>query len=330
MLINKGERRIFALEMGTALDNGIKGYNNYGSFLKDKYEGQRVFKVIVDGGFTCPNRDGSKGYGGCTYCNVDSFTPELSRKLPTLREQLEQGMERGKKFYKADKFIVYFQPNTNTYAPVHYLKMMYDEALSINTEDIVGLSVGTRPDCIDAEKIALLESYADRFDVDLEMGMESIHDVTLERINRGCSHQEFVDAIELASKSTKLDLCVHTIFGFPWETEADMLAYIDEINRFSQIKFVKFHHLHIVEGSIMGAKYKKDPFPLFTLEAYTDFLCKVLPKLRPDIIVQRLFGISDWDLLIAPNWGLNKSSIQTYMDKEFERRSIVQGSEYTI
>ncbi len=314
--------------MGTAIDQGIKGYNNYGSFLKDKYNGQRVFKVIVDGGFTCPNRDGSKGYGGCTYCNVDSFTPELSRKLPTLREQLEQGMERGKNFYKADKFIVYFQPNTNTYAPTHYLKMMYDEALSINTEDIVGLSIGTRPDCIDAEKIALLESYTDRFHVDLEMGMESIYDTTLERINRGCSHQEFVDAIELASKSTKLDLCVHTIFGFPWETEDEMLAYIDEINRFPQIKFVKFHHLHIVEGSIMGVKYKKEPFPLFTLESYTDFLCKAIPRLRPDIIIQRLFGISDWDLLIAPNWQMNKSSIQTYMDKTFEQRNIVQGAMY--
>ncbi|MBB5636285.1 hypothetical protein HDF26_003258 [Pedobacter cryoconitis] len=313
--------------MGTPLDSGIKGYNNYGTHLKEKYKGQRVFKVIVDGGFTCPNRDGSKGYGGCTYCNVDSFTPELSRKLPTIREQLEQGMERGKGFYKADKFIVYFQPNTNTYAPVHYLKMMYDEALSINSEDVVGFSVGTRPDCIDAEKVALLESYTDRFDVDLEMGMESIYDDTLNQINRGCSHGEFVEAVKLLDNS-KLDLCVHTIFGFPWETEDMMLEYIHEINKFPKIKFVKFHHLHIVEGSIMGAKYKKEPFKLFSLEEYTDLLCKLIPLLRPDIVIQRLFGISDWDLLIAPNWGLNKSAIQTYIDKEIEKRGIVQGSAY--
>ncbi|RZL60334.1 MAG: TIGR01212 family radical SAM protein, partial [Pedobacter sp.] len=178
--------------MGTQVDLGIKGYKNYGTHLREKYNGQRVFKTIVDGGFTCPNRDGSKGYGGCTYCNVDSFTPEISRKMPTIREQLEKGMERGKNFYKADKFIVYFQPNTNTYAPVHYLKMMYDEALSVNPEDVVGFSVGTRPDCIDAEKVALLESYTDRYDVDLEMGMESIYDETLNQINRGCSHGEFV------------------------------------------------------------------------------------------------------------------------------------------
>ncbi len=313
--------------MGTALDWGIKGYNNYGTYLREHYNGQRVFKVIVDGGFTCPNRDGSKGFGGCTYCNVDSFTPELSRKLPTLTEQLVEGMQRARNSYRAEKFIVYFQPNTNTYAPTHYLKMMYDEALSIQSENVVGLAVGTRPDCIDAEKVALLESYTDRYDVDLEMGMESIYDETLEQINRGCSHDEFVQAVELL-KDSKLNLCVHTIFGFPWETREMMHGYIHEINRFPQIKFVKFHHLHVVEGSIMGVKYKREPFKLFSLEEYTDLLCELIPLLRPDIVIQRLFGISDWDLLIAPNWGLKKSAIQSYIDKEIERRGVVQGSLY--
>lgn len=305
----------------------IKGYNNYGAHLREKYNNQRVYKVIVDGGFSCPNRDGNKGYGGCTYCNVDSFTPEISRTALTIKKQLIEGMERAKKHYKADKFIVYFQPNSNTYAPVSILKPMYDEALSVNTEEVVGFSVGTRPDCIDAEKIALLESYCDLFDVDLEMGMESIYDETLEQINRGCSHAEFIQAVELL-KDSPIDLCVHTVFGFPRETREMMLNYIHEINRFPQIKFVKFHHLHIVEGSIMGVKYKREPFKLFTLEEYTDLLCELIPLLRPDIVIQRLFGISDWDLLIAPNWGLKKTQIQTYMEKEIERRGIVQGSDY--
>lgn len=315
--------------MGTALDFGLKGYNNYGTFLREHYKGQRVFKVIVDGGFTCPNRDGSKGYGGCTYCNVDSFTPELPRKLPSMTEQVRQGIERARNNYNAEKFIVYFQPNTNTYAPTHYLKMMYDEALSVNTEEVVGLAVGTRPDCLDASKIELLESYTDRYDVDLEMGMESIYDDTLKQINRACSHQEFVDIVKLLENS-KINLCVHTIFGFPWETREMMLNYIHEINRFPQIKFVKFHHLHIVEGSIMGVKYKREPFKLFSLEEYTDLLCELIPLLRPDIVIQRLFGISDWDLLIAPNWGMKKSAIQTYIDKELERRGVVQGSAYRV
>lgn len=304
-----------------------KGYNNYGPWLKRKYSGERVFKVIVDGGFTCPNRDGSKGYGGCTYCNVDSFTPSVSRNAPNLREQVIQGMERARKGNKADKFIIYFQPNTNTYAPTHYLKMMYDEALSIEPENIVGLSVGTRPDCIDAEKIALLESYTDRFDVDLEMGMESIYNETLGQINRGCTHDDLVKALDLV-KNSKLDVCVHTIFGLPGESKEMMLKYADEINRFPQIKFVKFHHLHIVEGSVMGVKYKRDPFKLFTLPEYADFLCDLLPLVRPDVVIQRLFGISDWELLIAPNWGLKKSEIQYFIDQRILERGVVQGSSF--
>lgn len=317
----------FAGIMATLLDSGVKPYNHYGAYLKKKYHDKRVFKIIVDGNFTCPNRDGSKGFGGCSYCNVDSFTPDSARKLPTIREQVEQGMERAVNGYRAEKFVIYFQPNTNTYAPVHYLKAMYDEALSIAPEHVVGLSVGTRPDCIDFEKIALLESYSDRYDVDLEMGMESIYNETLQKINRGCSHEELEKALNLVQNSS-LDICVHTIFGFPWETKEMMLKYADEINRFPQIKFIKLHHLHIVEGSIMGVQYKRKPFHVFSLEEYTDFLCAFIPLLRPDIIIQRLFGLADQELLIAPNWGLGKSSIQTYIDKELERRGAIQGSQY--
>ncbi len=312
------------LEKGLAF--GEKNYNYYSAHLKNKYKVKRVYKVIVDGGFTCPNRDGSKGYGGCTYCNVDSFTP-TSRTMETMKQQIEFGMERAWKHYKAEKFIIYFQPNTNTYAPTHYLKTMYDEALSVDMTNVVGLSVGTRPDCIDAEKIALLESYTDRVDVDLEMGMESMYNETLAQLNRGCSHDELVDVLGLLTDS-KLDICVHTIFGLPGETHEMMLAYADEINKYPQINFVKFHHLHIVEGSIMGAKYKKDPFKLFTLQEYADFLCELLPRLRPDVVIQRLFGISDLDMLIAPKWGLRKSEIQTFIDNEIERKNVVQGSLY--
>lgn len=311
----------------TLLDDGVKPYNHYGAYLKNKYGGQRVFKVIVDGGFTCPNRDGSKGYGGCTYCNVDSFTPETARKMPSIKEQVEEGIKRARNGYRADKFIIYFQPNTNTYAPTHYLKMMYDEALSVCPDDTIGLSVGTRPDCIDFEKVALLESYTDRLDVDLEMGMESIYNDTLEKINRGCTHEELEQALKLVENSP-IDVCVHSIFGFPWETKEMMLKYAYEINRFPQIKFVKLHHLYVVEGSIMGVRYKKNPFPVFSIEEYADFLTDFIPLLRPDIVLQRIFGLSDLDLLIAPNWGMNKSAIQTYLDKTLEKRGVLQGSQY--
>lgn len=315
-------------EMEKALAFGEKNYNYYSAYLKNKYQGKSVYKVIVDAGFTCPNRDGSKGYGGCAYCNVDSFTP-VSRNLETFGEQISYSMERASKNYKAEKFIIYFQPNTNTYAPVEELKKIYDEALKIYPEKIVGLSVGTRPDCIDEEKIALLESYKNRgLDVDLEMGMESIYDKTLEEINRGCSHEEFVKTMKLLENSS-LDICIHTILGLPGESREMILAYAHEINRFPQIKFVKFHHLHIVEGSILGVKYKRNPFPLFSLEEYTDLLCDLLPLLRPDIVIQRLFGISEIDILIAPKWGKKKSEIQHYIDNEIAKRGIVQGSKYS-
>ena len=257
---------------------GEKNYNYYSAYLREKYHGKRVYKVIVDAGFTCPNRDGSKGFGGCSYCNTDSFTP-VSRNLDSIREQVLHGMENATKNYKAEKFIIYFQPNSNTYAPVEILKTFYDEALKINPENVVGLSVGTRPDCLDEEKIALLESYKTRgLDVDLELGIESIYDETLQKLNRGCTHQDFINTMNLL-ENTSLDICVHTILGLPGETREMMLNYADEINKFKKINFVKFHHLHIVTGSIMGVKYKRDPFKLFTLEEYTDLLCDLLPLL---------------------------------------------------
>ena len=313
--------------MTTPLDLGHKGYRSYGVWLRRQFAGRRVFKVIVDAGFTCPNRDGSKGHGGCTYCNVDSYTPTLPRSLTEIRQQVEQGIVRARNNYKAEKFIIYFQPNTNTYAPVEHLRQLYDEALAVCPADVVGLAVGTRPDCLDAAKIALLESYCPRLAVDLELGMESIHDETLRRINRACAHGELTALLDTLQQ-TPLNLCVHTIFGFPWETREMMLAQAAEINRFPQIRFVKLHHLHIVKGSILAARYQKEPFPLFDLAGYADFLCEFLPLLRPDIVIQRLFGLADMELLIAPQWNLPKSAIQSTLDHEIQRRGIVQGSRF--
>lgn len=304
-----------------------RAYNAYGPWLRQKFGGKRVFKVIVDAGFTCPNRDGSKGYGGCAYCNVDSFTPALPRSLDDIRQQVAQGIARARTHYGAEKFIIYFQPNTNTYAPVARLKELYDSALAVCPEDTVGLAVGTRPDCLDEEKIALLESYTRSLEVDLELGMESIHDETLRRIRRACAHGELTSLLDSLSGSP-LNLCLHTIFGFPWETREDMLAYAEEINRFPQVGFIKLHHLHIVKGSILAVQFNKQPFPLFTLEAYTDFLCDFLPRLRPDMVIERLFGVADRSLLIAPHWNLSKSEVQTHLDREFARRGVLQGNDF--
>lgn len=300
-------------------------YNRYGTWLRARFGGEKVHKVVIDAGFSCPNRDGSKGYGGCTYCNVDSFTPVAPRSITGIREQVLHGVRHARDHYGATKFILYFQPNSNTHAPVETLKRLYDEALAAAPGDVVGLAVGTRPDCLDPEKTALLESYAKRLVVDLEIGMESMHDTTLARINRGCAHAEFTELME-SLRGSPLHLCVHTIFGFPWETRAMMLATADELNRFPQIRFVKLHHLHVVEGSILAARYRREPFPLFTLPQYADFLCDFLPRLRPDIVIQRLFGLADRNLLIAPKWDLGKSAVQRFLDSTLAQRGIVQGS----
>ncbi len=302
-------------------------YHAYGTWLREKFGGRRVFKVIVDAGFTCPNRDGSKGYGGCTYCNVDAYTPTLPRSLSAIRDQVAQGIDRARKHYRAEKFIVYFQPNTNTYAPTDDLRALYDEALAVCPEDTVGLAVGTRPDCLDAEKIALLESYAGRLEVDLELGMESIHDETLRQIHRGCTHSELTALLDSLAQSP-LNLCLHTIIGFPWETREMMLAQADEINRFPQVSFIKLHHLHIVEGSVLAASYRRQPFPLMSLDDYADILCEFLPRLRPDVVIQRLFGVADQELLVAPKWGLAKSAVQAHLERVFRERGIVQGSRF--
>lgn len=310
--------------MNPSSDEGAKPYRNYGAWLREKFGGRRVFKVIVDAGFSCPNRDGTKGYGGCAYCNVDSFTPEIPRSIDGMREQVSQGIARARKHYGAEKFIIYFQPNTNTHAPVPRLREVFDEALSVCPEDTVGLSIGTRPDCLDAEKIALLESYVGRVEVDLELGMESMHDETLDRINRCCRHGELVALLDKLADSP-LNLCIHTIFGLPGETRDMMLSFAAELNRFQQVRFVKLHHLHVVKGSILAARYRKEQFPVFSLEEYTDFLCEFIPLLRPDIVIQRLFGVADTRLLIAPKWNLPKSAAQEFIESELRRRGIIQG-----
>jgi radical SAM protein (TIGR01212 family) len=301
------------------------GYNRYGPWLRARFGGERVHKVVIDAGFSCPNRDGSKGYGGCAYCNVDSFTPAAPRSIDDIRGQVIHGIRHAREHYGGTRFILYFQPNSNTHASVDTLRRFYDEALAAAPEDVVGLAVGTRPDCLDPEKIALLESYANRLVVDLEIGMESIHDNTLARINRGCTHADFTTLMERL-RDSPLQLCIHTIFGFPWETREMMLATAAELNRFPQIRFVKLHHLHVVEGSILAARYRHEPFPLFTLTQYTDFLCEFLPRLRPDIVIQRLFGLADPELLIAPKWGAGKSAVRRFIDRTLSNRGIVQGS----
>lgn len=286
-------------------------YRSYRKYVNEKF-GCRVNKLSVDVGFTCPNRDGSIAQGGCVYCNNDSFVPPYARARYPMREQISRGMEYLRKRFKAKKFIVYFQAYTNTYADVAQLERMYREALS--WEDVVGIAVGTRSDCIDEEKLDMFERLARECYVTIEYGIESIYDRTLEFMNRGHDYRSVVDAIEL-TKGRGIDIGAHIIVGMPTETKEEMLEMADEVSTLGLDSF-KVHNLHIVRNTPLARMYKEKPFPLFEYEEYIDFIVSFLERLSPEIVVERLFTDTPHDLLIAPIW--NKSHLQVLQGIEAE------------
>ncbi len=303
-----------------------KRYNSFDSYLRERF-GQKVYKLSVlsvDGGFTCPNRDGSLGRGGCVYCNNDSFVPPYARARFALEDQITRGMDYLRRRYRAGKFIVYFQAYTSTYGDVATLDELFGRALSHT--DVVGLVVGTRGDCLDQEKLSLLERYArDRY-VAVEYGVESIYDKTLRFANRAHDYNVVVDAIEL-TKGRGLDIGVHIIVGFPTETVCEMLHMATEISRLG-VNTLKVHNLHVVKNTPLERIYREAPFPLFSYEEYLDFIVLFLEKLSPDIVIERLFTTTPRQLLVAPRWGLSPLQVLQGIERELERRDTYQGRLY--
>jgi radical SAM protein (TIGR01212 family) len=295
-------------------------YNSYGRFLKEKF-GQRVHKVPVHAGFTCPNRDGTVAVGGCTYCNIDSFTPRAARARVPIKEQVQAGIDYLKKRLGVNAFIVYFQPYSNTYAPLQQLERLYEEALE--HPEVVGLSVGTRPDCIDNAKLAYFEQLSRDYFVTLEYGIESVHDETLRLVNRGHDYACTVQAIK-STASRGLYVCGHVILGFPNETRDQMLNIADEVSQLP-LNFLKIHNLHIVRHTEMAKEYSKKPFHLFSFEEWVDMVCRFLERLSPQIIVERLYGDAPKDILLAPQWGKSGGEIIHAIQQELERRNTYQG-----
>lgn len=296
-------------------------YNAYGQFLKNRF-GCRVYKVSVDAGFSCPNRDGTVSTGGCTYCNNDSFSPRTANRFKSVSEQVREGIAYYRSRAKADRFIVYFQPFSNTHAPLDQLRPLYEEAL--NSPDVVGISVGTRPDCIDEEKIEWFESAAARHFITLEYGLQSVNDATLARINRGHDFRCWADAMR-RTRGRGIWLGAHLILGFPWESREDILRAADILSE-SGLHFLKLHHLHVVRNTVMGEEYEARPFPLPALDEYSDLVIDFLERLSPHIIIERLFGTAPRDQLIAPIWGKSKAEIQRYIEQRLVQRKAFQGS----
>ncbi len=300
-----------------------KRYNTYSDYIKKKY-GQRVQKVTVDAGFTCPNRDGSIGVGGCTYCNNESFNPGYNSSSKSISQQINEGIEFLKRRYGVSKFIVYFQPYSNTYAPINILKNYYQEAL--NHPEVIGLTIGTRPDCVDEEKLDFLASVAKEYDVTVEYGLESISDNSLKKINRGHNYQSYLDAIKMTNER-KLKICTHIILGFPWETKDFWMKTATTLSEFS-LKFLKIHQLHIVRNTEMANLHNKNPYQLLTYIEYIDIIVSFLERLNPQIIIQRLAGEAPLHTLVAPKWGKRNSEILQAIDKELKKRDTWQGKLY--
>lgn len=300
-------------------------YNAYVDHLKQLF-GSRVQKVIVDAGFTCPNRDGSKGYNGCLYCNNDSFTPKYRRPDMNIREQVEIGIDYVSSRYKVDKFMVYFQPYSNTYASLEQLQKLYEQALM--HPQVIGISIGTRPDCIDREKIDYLEELAKTYYVTIEYGLESPYDRTLKWINRKHDFNCWVKAVEMTS-GRGIYICTHIILGFPNESKNEMLETARIISHFP-FDYLKIHHLQVVDKTILATRYKEKPFHLFDYEEYIDLLVDFLQYLRPDIVIQRLVGETNPKFLIERDWVVRADTVQKHIQQEMEIRDVWQGKLYNF
>ncbi|MGB2692708.1 MAG: TIGR01212 family radical SAM protein [Thermodesulfobacteriota bacterium] len=298
-------------------------YNTYRPYIKEKL-GYRVNKLSVDMGFTCPNRDGNLAIGGCVYCNNDSFVPPYARARFSMDEQVSNGMEYLRKRFKAEKFIIYFQSYTNTYDSVEKLEEMYRKALAY--DDVIGLAVGTRSDCVDEEKLDMFEELAKDYYVSLEYGIESIYDKTLEFMNRGHDYQSVLDAIEM-SKGRGFEIGAHIIVGMPTETKEEMLQMADEVSSLG-IDVFKVHNLHIVRNTPLARMYKAEPFELFGFKEYITFIVDFLERISPDMIIERLFTDTPHQLLIAPDWGKSHLQILQAIEAELEKRDTFQGRLY--
>ncbi len=296
-------------------------YNAFGPYLKKEF-GTVVYKVNVDAGFTCPNRDGTLGVTGCIYCNNSSFRPSSCKSEISIREQIRNGIDYLSKRYKAQKFLVYFQPYTNTYAPLPELERAYREALS--EPSVIGLAIGTRPDCVDKEKLELLQSYAKDYFILIEYGLQSMHDKSLQYILRGHDYQTFLDAVAL-TKGRGIHIGAHIIAGLPSETRNETLAMADEISS-QPIGFLKIHQLQVVKDTVLAGRFAEEPFHTFGYEEYLDFLVDFIERLSPDIVLQRLFATAPDDILIAPRWEKTRQAITHDIEKRFIERDAFQGS----
>ncbi|MBO5476440.1 MAG: TIGR01212 family radical SAM protein [Clostridia bacterium] len=292
-------------------------YNHLNSYLKNKF-GQRTLKICVDGGFTCPNRDGKKGYGGCIFCGERGSGEHL--KTIDISSQVHKHLEsyRGQ---RAEKFIVYFQNFTNTYDTIENLRKKYTSALV--DDRIVGLAIATRPDCIDEDIVKLLSEFTDKYYVSVELGLQTSNDETGILLNRGYTSSDFTNAVKLLNKYN-IDVITHVMIGLPNETQKDLENTVNFVNSHN-IQGLKIHSTYVISNTKLEDMYKNNTYSPISLEYYLESLCYVLTHINPDIIIHRISGDAPKDLLVAPSWNSHKKLVLNGIDKILREKDLYQG-----
>lgn len=298
-------------------------YRTFNSYLRE-YFGERVYRVPIDAGFTCPNRDGVRAFGGCTFCDDRGSGAPTINVENSVREQLEAGMRRIGKRYKAKKFLAYFQAFTNTYAPEGVLRSIYDVALEYS--DVVGICIGTRPDCLEDNILDLLQELSEKTFVWLEVGVQSVFNETLDKINRGHTAEEFFDAVERAKKRN-LKVATHLIFGLPGEDESHMLETVRQMAQ-TDLDGIKIHQLCIYKGTPIEVDYRLGRLPVLDEDRYVNLVCDSLEILPPEMIIMRLVAEGSQDEIVAPDWAFEKERVMKKMEAELARRNSFQGKHY--
>jgi len=305
--------------------NYMSAYNDFSTFLR-KYFDCKIQKISLNAGFTCPNRDGVKGKGGCTYCNNQTFNPEYCKTEKSVKEQLEEGRLFFSRKYPEMKYLAYFQAYTNTYSELEELKEKYEDALSV--DGVVGLVIGTRPDCMPDALLDYLEELNKRAFLLVEYGIESTNDDTLRRINRGHTYADTVDAVQRTAARGILT-GGHVILGLPGETH-DMIVNQAEMLSKLPLTTLKMHQLQLIRGTKMAHEFEEHPedFHLYQVDEYIDLVIDYVERLRPDMVLERFVSQSPKELLIAPDWGLKNYEFTERVKKRMREREAYQGKLY--
>lgn len=302
-------------------------YNSYSAYFRARF-GERVQKVAINAGFTCPNRDGRVGRGGCTFCNNEAFTPSYCKAVKSITQQIDEGIEFHQRRYRtASRYLAYFQSFSNTYAPLEVLRQRYSEALS--HEGVVGLVIGTRPDCVDEAVLDYLAELSKEYYITVEYGIESCYDESLQRINRGHDFACAERAVKMTAERG-LSVGAHFVLGLPGESDEMILAQVERINALP-LTTIKFHQLQVFRGTAMEREYDEHPelFRFWELDDYFDLMVEILRRLRPDIVVERFASEAPPRYHYGRNWGLVRNeTLWAMFEKRLRERGAYQGELY--